>query len=548
MEAFNGQSRGVLEANANPATHANRGISRLRNPGQRHVDRQRTRAAATQQQQQGLEEIVVTGSRIARRDFTAASPIITVGSEAFENISTLGVESALNQLPQFVPGGSSGGPNSGTQFGTGDVQSTASNSPGISVLNLRGLGPNRNLVLIDGRRAQPANATLVIDVNTIPSAAIETVEVITGGASAVYGADAIGGVVNFKLRNDFEGAAFDAQTSIQSDEGGEESRFSALFGGNFGEGGNAMIGMEWAKRNEVKQADRDFYVDGWYDPGTPSFGGPTTNSRFDTAGGPVIFGGNPVSQATFDAVFPNYPAGSINPDTDIYFNADGTAFTSEPARNYTGPLLPLRKIENDGGIGENALFGLVSSPLERYSLFGRAVYDISDNIQGFVQGNFTSVSVDQILFYSPATLGWGATIPRDGRALPADLNRLLDGRADPTAPWALTRDLDFIGPRTSDNDTTVYQIQTGVLGDLGEPRTGRTKRTSRTARPTSRTTWAVSLRHCATKPSRKRRTSAVGTRTRRTRSWGIRRPAPVGSRSSRASRRRKTVSTRSRSP
>ena len=132
-----------------------------------------------------------------------------------------------------------------------------------------------------------------------------------------------------------------------------------------------------------------------------------------------MFGGNPVSQATVDAIFPTYPAGSINPDTDFYFNANGTAFTSEPARNYTGELLPLRKIENDGGIGQNSTFALASSPLERYSLFGRAVYDITDNIQGFVQGNFTSVQVDQILFYSPATLGWGATFLATGaRCLP----------------------------------------------------------------------------------------------------------------------------------
>ena len=164
--------------------------------------------AFAQQQNQGddlEDEIVVTGSRIVRRDFDAASPIMTVGQEQFQNISTVGVEAALNQLPQFVPGGGNGGPGSGTQFGTSDVQSTASNSPGISVLNLRGLGPNRNLVLINGRRAQPANAALLIDVNTIPAAAIESVEVITGGASAVYGADAIGGVVNFKLRDNFEG-------------------------------------------------------------------------------------------------------------------------------------------------------------------------------------------------------------------------------------------------------------------------------------------------------------------------------------------------------
>ena len=87
-------------------------------------------------------------------------------------------------------------------------------TPGIASVNLRGIGANRTLVLVDGRRAQPANASLVVDLNTIPSAAIERVETITGGASAVYGADALAGVVNFVLRDDFEGVEMDFQTGV----------------------------------------------------------------------------------------------------------------------------------------------------------------------------------------------------------------------------------------------------------------------------------------------------------------------------------------------
>jgi outer membrane cobalamin receptor len=128
---------------------------------------------------EALEEVVITGSRIQRRDLTAPSPIVTVEQEQFERVSTVGVESMLNQLPQFQP--------AGTQFDTGDVQAAANNTPGISTVNLRGLGTNRNLVLINGRRAQPANASLTVDVNTIPAGLIENVEIITGGASAGEG-------------------------------------------------------------------------------------------------------------------------------------------------------------------------------------------------------------------------------------------------------------------------------------------------------------------------------------------------------------------------
>jgi outer membrane receptor for ferrienterochelin and colicin len=110
-----------------------------------------------------VQEVSITGSRIVRRDLDAASPVVTVENQAFEESSTLAVESALNQLPQFVP--------TNTQFNTGDVFPSATSTPGISTVSLRGLGPNRTLVLIDGHRGQPANSTLVIDTNSIPSSA-----------------------------------------------------------------------------------------------------------------------------------------------------------------------------------------------------------------------------------------------------------------------------------------------------------------------------------------------------------------------------------------
>ena len=122
----------------------------------------------------------------------------------------MSVEATLNQLPQFSPAQS--------QY-VGDQQPSAVNTVGIATANLRGLGANRTLVLLDGRRPQPANAALVVDLNTIPTAAINGVEIITGGASAVYGADAVAGVVNFKLRNNFQGMELDAQYGITGKPG-----------------------------------------------------------------------------------------------------------------------------------------------------------------------------------------------------------------------------------------------------------------------------------------------------------------------------------------
>ncbi|HEX5046044.1 MAG TPA: TonB-dependent receptor plug domain-containing protein, partial [Gammaproteobacteria bacterium] len=213
--------------------------------------------AAAQAQQNGPEEILVTGSRIVRRDLEAPSPIMTVDAQRLENSSTVSIESVLNQMPQFVP--------EGTQFDQG-IQAGPTASLGIGSLNLRGIGANRTLVLVDGRRAQPANAALLIDTATIPKAAIERVETISGGASAVYGADAMAGVVNFVLKKDFEGVDMDFHTSTTQEGDGAETQFTTLLGVNTADDkGNVMLGIEWYHRGEVQQQNRDFYRNGWFD-------------------------------------------------------------------------------------------------------------------------------------------------------------------------------------------------------------------------------------------------------------------------------------------
>src|SRR5690606_21388004 len=166
------------------------------------------------QQAGAMEEVVITGSRIVRRDFNAPSPIVTVDAEAFDRSSNVALEYTLNQYPQFSP--------ADTQFTATDIQPTAQNSPGASTLDLRGLGASRSLVLLDGRRAQPINAAMTVDINTLPAAAIESVEVISGGAAATYGPDAMAGVVNFRLRRDFEGVSLNYQTGWTDAGDGEE--------------------------------------------------------------------------------------------------------------------------------------------------------------------------------------------------------------------------------------------------------------------------------------------------------------------------------------
>jgi outer membrane receptor protein involved in Fe transport len=414
-------------------------------------------------------EITITGSRIVRRDFSAPSPTVTVQSQSFDQISTIGIENVMNQLPQFVPGGSGGGPGAGTQFGTGDVQATPFNSPGLSTLNLRGIGVFRNLVLIDGRRGQPANATLVVDINTIPAAAIDSVEIITGGASAVYGADAVSGVVNMKLKHDYEGITLDAQSGITQRGDGTETRISALVGGNFGGGrGNVMFGAEWDHRQGIHSIDRKWQRDFWSNPNTN--GGAPDYPDYS----PTAF--SHPTQAAVDSVFSDLPPGSVDPTSQFFINPDGTIFTqSGPgASHYTGPVDGINtKIAADGSIQHNFTQGYMSSPLARYSFYGKAEYNLDDDITFYAQGMFSDVKVNQILNYAPATSFWIANPVNDANhPVPPELATLLNNRTGVFGPvaadaeWQLARNLDFLGARRSENLTTQYQLLAGFKGNL----------------------------------------------------------------------------------
>ncbi len=216
--------------------------------------------AATEDASVELAEITVTGSRILRRDLDAPTPVVTVESEAFRNSAFTSVDQVLNELPQFISGAVNGSGLSG-EFNNADVQPSATNSPGAATVNLRGLGANRSLTLIDGRRGQPSNAGLSIDLNTIPSSAIASVEVITGGASSTYGADALAGVTNFKLRDNFSGMELTARGGMnQHGSDGKEFQLSSLIGASFDGGrGNAMVATEWYRAQSALRANRKWF-------------------------------------------------------------------------------------------------------------------------------------------------------------------------------------------------------------------------------------------------------------------------------------------------
>ena len=203
--------------------------------------------------------IVVTGSRIARPDFNSNSPAVTADEALLENSATSALEVNLNKLPQFVP--------AQTPTAGGDIQPTATNTPGAATISLRGIGANRTLVLLDGRRSTPSNASGVTDISTIPSAAIERVEIISGGASATYGADAVAGVTNFILKKNFQGLELDGRLGITQEGDGFEYQVSGIMGADFDDGrGNVSLALSVNTREANFQRDRDWYADRYTDP------------------------------------------------------------------------------------------------------------------------------------------------------------------------------------------------------------------------------------------------------------------------------------------
>lgn len=469
------------------------------------------------------DPIIVTGSRIQRRDFQANSPIVTLESESFENVSTVAIETVLNKLPQFVPALS--------QFETMDVQNSATSTPGASTLNLRGLGSNRNLVLIDGRRGQPLNGALIVDINSIPSAAVQRVEVITGGASAVYGADAVSGVVNFILKKDYDGFEFSTQYGLTEKGDAEEFRVSALMGANLANGrGNVMFGAEYASRGVAYTRDRKFFVDGWADPASAYGRASRLSNVYWTPNAlSATIGENRPAQWAVDQVF---GAEGVSRTGPFFFNADNTIFADRGvgAERYNGPMMvdeacaialiteyapsgcgtgqfAYRHFDNSATpvLRENQLGTMISNPLSRYSAFGRIGFDLTPEITYFVQASFTDTRNRTRRVWSPAAGGWGVIIPhgdeiyapslnddnttnRDYRPggiyglncgetggctnsevwpVPDELSLLLSARPNPNAPFVLESPaLRAIGDRGIDNNTTIYQFATGFTGEL----------------------------------------------------------------------------------
>ena len=318
------------------------------------------------------EEIVVTGTLIRNPNLEQSSPVNVTTSDQIELKQSNTAEEVLRELPGVVS-------NIGNAVNNGNG--------GASYVDLRGLGANRNIVLIDGQRLPPASlgdvdTASAVDLNNIPLALIDRVDALTGAAVTTYGADAITGVVNFITKRDFAGVEVTASEQITEEGDGNVFRIDATIGANFDDGrGNAVLSVGYQEADAVTQGQRGFsffQVDSYSGASGASAGsGTSIPSRF---GGtrPLI-------------------AGTTTPNTDPTVGNGGLRQINE-----AGAAVSTFNLFNFNP------FNVFQTPFERFNIFGQANYEVSDSIEFYTRGLFSKNTVSTIVAPSGS---FGSSVP-----------------------------------------------------------------------------------------------------------------------------------------
>jgi iron complex outermembrane recepter protein len=388
-------------------------------------------------------DIVVTGSLIQRPNNTSVSPIVSVSDIAIKESGKASLVDALNQLPGFTVGGNeaTGGQGSG----------------GRATINLHGLGTNRNLVLLDGRRLPVSDIRGNVDINILPDAIIGGVDAITGGASAIYGSDAMSGVVNFKTIRNMDGIIADMQTSIS--ERGDAFKFkgSVAFGTSFAEDrGNVVAAFSYAKQDPLNGSKRSFFFD-------------KTPSGFIGTGVYVPSAANAPSGAVLTTLFNGYGvAGTRAPlASNLGFNNNGTLFTQTGALNYLGA---------NGSNGYAVVGGNVRMPvgqqidyingLNRKTAFIKGDYDLTPGLTLYGQFMFVDLTTRTSSGGSLTQFGTLTSIPVTNPFIPTDLRTVLASRPNPTANFAWSARYVGVPYKNWDEDYQIQQYLGGIKGDI----------------------------------------------------------------------------------
>lgn len=395
-----------------------------------------------------IEQIVVTGSRIRRLDFVSNSPVLTVSGDQVWLQGAINVEEFLNELPQLIPG-----------------LNQTSNNPGlggIAALDLRGLGANRTLILVNGHRITPATNGGIYDVNFIPAGLIERTEVVTGGASAVYGSDAIAGVVNFILKRDFEGFEAGSQYEVNEAEGHQVFSANLLLGGNFADGrGNATLFGEYLTRDQLLQGELPFGFDQ----------GPFARSSRIPQGRLSGQAANPYDLVAWNAATRNNTFCAVDANGDGLCddaNGDGMVdaddFTISPSQNLQ--FNPDGTLAGPAGLYNYAPPNAAILPMTRFITRAEVRYELFDGHEFSSNVTFANINTRQQLAPTPADIVLDPQQFRNNPLIDPDVIALLDSRVDPNAPFEVRRRMVEVGNRISNVDRKYFEWGWGMQGPL----------------------------------------------------------------------------------
>lgn len=399
------------------------------------------RGTSEQSAAEAGDAIVVTGSRLQRETgYDQPSPVTVVGGDMLQKMAPSTIPDALNQLPQFI-----GSQSRATCCGP----STSGN-----FLNLRGLGSQRVLILLDGDRVSATRETGDVDVNVLPELLVERVDIVTAGASAAYGSDAVTGVVNYVIDQDFEGIRFLAQSGLSSYGDNEEYRLGVAVGTSFADSrGSVIASVEHYNNNGLLVDARPEARDGHFLGGVGSPDLPFVNltgirNLAATDGGLII---NSTGLPFADAGSPL--AGNL------FLPGGAGTRPFDPGTRIVG-FLPTA-VGGDGSI-----YGAVSAlaALENSKFYGRMNYEFFDNLAGHIRVVVSESKTRQFPLESQQTGGTAFTIFRENAFLPASVGAQMDQLG--VSSFRLARSSKDWGLMVNDYTNRFLEINFGLDGTL----------------------------------------------------------------------------------
>lgn len=389
-----------------------------------------------------LEEITVTGSRITRDGMETPTPVTSVAAQQIDLLSPDQLLDGMNLLPQFM---SNSGP---------ATVGSVTGPTGSSFLNLRGIGHNRTLVLLNGRRVAPSNRLGVPDIAMLPTGVIANVEIVTGGASAAYGSDAVSGVVNYVLDTGFSGVKGHTQYGFTERSDNERQEWSFTAGTDIGERAHALLSVDWFEAAAVESYDGRDWFQNWGTVDVNGIGQPRVvardvRSRVYTAGGLIRLPGSALDMIHFTT-------GGI-PEAFV----DGTLVGATRQVGGTGYYGDVGSKEEDE-TGQGSLF----PDTERGSAFAYVDYDFNAHYTGFMQLIHGRNDVDFVGHGAhQESEQWKLTVYRDNAFLPDSITAVMDaeGRASfPLYRYASKLDLSRARGKQENRSTS---FTTGLTGD-----------------------------------------------------------------------------------